>query len=116
MADDLEAIRRKRLEEMQRQQASQQENNPQAAYQQEQAQAEREAKIHAILRQVTTPEARERLTRLKMSRKELAEQVESQIVGLAQSGRLQSTIDDEKMKALLTRMQPKKHDPKITRL
>jgi programmed cell death protein 5 len=63
-----------------------------------------------------TPEARERLTRLKMSRKELAEQIEIQLVGLARSGRLQGQIDDEKLKSLLVQMQPKKRDTKITRM
>ncbi|MGM0770492.1 MAG: DNA-binding protein [Halobacteriota archaeon] len=118
MVDDLEAIRRKRLAEMQQQQQSpsQMENDAQAAYQQEQAQAEREAQVQAILRQIMTPEARERLTRLKLSRKELAEQLESQLVMLAQSGRLQSRIDDEKLKLLLSQMQPKKREPTITRM
>jgi programmed cell death protein 5 len=117
MVDDLEAIRRKRLAEMQQQQAaSPMENDAQAAYQQEQAQAERDAQIQAVLRQIMTPEARERLTRLKLSRKELAEQLESQLVMLAQSGRLQSRIDDEKLKLLLSQMQPKKREPTITRM
>jgi programmed cell death protein 5 len=118
MVDDLEAIRRKRLAEMQQQQqaSSQMENDAQAAYQQEQAQAERDAQVQAVLRQIMTPEARERLTRLKLSRKELAEQLESQLVMLAQSGRLQSMIDDEKLKLLLSQMQPKKREPTITRM
>lgn len=117
MVDDLEAIRRKRLAEMQQQQAApQMENDAQAAYQQEQAQAERDAQVQAVLRQIMTPEARERLTRLKLSRKELAEQLESQLVMLAQSGRLQSMIDDEKLKLLLSQMQPKKREPTITRM
>lgn len=118
MVDDLEAIRQKRLAEIQKQQAaaSQMEVDAQAAYQQEQAQAEREAQMQAILRQVMTPEARERLTRLKLSRKELAEQIESQLVMLAQNGRLQSKIDDEKLKLLLTQMQPQKRQTTITRM
>ncbi|WP_445476074.1 DNA-binding protein [Methanococcoides methylutens] len=117
MVDDLEAIRRKRLAEMQQQQASpQMENDAQAAYQQEQAQAERDAQVQAVLRQIMTPEARERLTRLKLSRKELAEQLESQLVMLAQNGRLQSMIDDDKLKLLLTQMQPQKRKTSITRM
>lgn len=118
MVDDIEAIRRKRLAEMQQQQqtAPQMENDAQAAYQQEQAQAERDAQVQAILRQIMTPEARERLTRLKLSRKELAEQLESQLVMLVQSGRLQSMIDDDKLKLLLSQMQPKKRETTITRM
>jgi programmed cell death protein 5 len=115
MEDDLGAIRRKRMEELQRQQTSMN-GDMQAAYQKEQEQAEREAQIQAIMRQIMTPEARERLMRLKMSRKELAEQIEIQLVSLAQSGRLQSKIDDEKLKALLIQMQPKKRETKITRM
>lgn len=118
--DDLEAIRQKRLAELQQQQQQQQQSSPQndaqAAYQQEQAQAERDAQVQAVLRQVMTPEARERLTRLRLSRKELAEQLESQLVMLAQNGRLQTKIDDEKLKVLLTQMQPQKRQTSITRM
>ncbi|MEA1985002.1 MAG: DNA-binding protein [Euryarchaeota archaeon] len=116
MEDDLEAIRRKRMAELQQQQAPQSQGDMQAVYQQEQARAERDAQVQAILRQIMTPEARERLTRLRMSRKEMAGQLESQLVSLAQSGRLQSKIDDEKLKALLMQMQPKKRQTRITRV
>lgn len=119
MTDDLEEIRRKRLEQLQQQQASQQQmdaNDMQAAMQQEQAQAEMEAKKQALMRQILTPEARERLTNLRMSRKELVEQLESQLIMLAQSGRLQTKIDDEKLKQLLLQMQPKKRETSIKRL
>ncbi len=116
MEDDLEAIRRKRMAEFQQQQASQPQGDMQAAYQQEEARAEQDAQVQAVLRQIMTPEARERLTRLKMSRKEVAGQLESQLVSLAQNGRLQSKIDDQKLKALLMQMQPKKRPTKITRV
>ena len=120
MADDLEALRRKRLAELQQQQqASQQMGggaDMQAAYQQEQARAEMDAQKQAILRQIMTPEARERLTRLKMSRKEMVEQIEAQLMGIAQSGRLQAKIDDAKLKQLLMQMQPKKRETTIKRV
>lgn len=119
MTDDLEEIRRKRLEQLQQQQASQPQmgaGDMQAAMQQEQAMAEMEAKKQALLRQILTPEARERLTTLKMSRKEMVEQLESQLIMLAQSGRLQSKIDDEKLKQLLIQLQPKKREPTIKRM
>ncbi|MCS3922997.1 DNA-binding protein [Methanosalsum natronophilum] len=117
MEDDLEQIRRKKLQQLQEQQGSQYSSeNLQAAYQQEQANAEREAQKQAIMRQILTPEARERLTTLKMSRTELAEQLESQLVMLAQNGRIQSRIDDEQLKHLLQKMMPKKKDQKITHI
>ncbi|WP_292470569.1 DNA-binding protein [Methanolobus sp.] len=119
MTDDLEEIRRRRLAQMQQQQAAQQQmgaGDMQAAMQQEQAQAEMDAKKQALMRQILTQEARERLTTLRLSRKELVDQLESQLITLAQSGRLQTMIDDEKLKQLLVQMQPKKREPTIKRM
>ncbi len=117
MADDIDEIRRRRLEQLQQQQAaSMQPGDMQAAMQQEQARADMEAKRQALLRQILTPEARERLTTLKMSRKEMVEQLENQLITLAQNGRLQTKIDDEKLKQLLIQVQPKKRETTIKRI
>jgi programmed cell death protein 5 len=116
MDDELNEIRKRRLAEIQKQQAQHQPSDMQAAYQQEQSRAEMEAQKQAIMRQILTPEARERLTTLKMSRPALGEQLEMQLISLAQSGRLPSQIDDEKLKTLLMKMQPKKRKTSITRV
>jgi len=65
-----------------------------------------EAQKKAILRQHLTDGARKRLNTVKMSKPQVGEKVEQQIVALAQSGRIQDKIDEEKMKALLKEITP----------
>jgi len=113
MAEDIEDIRRRKLEQMQQQQ---QYGAQAQAAQQEQARAEYEAKKAAIMRQILTPEARDRLNTLKMTKPELVANVEAQLITLAQSGRLTGMIDDAKLKALLMQLQPKKREMQIRRV
>jgi len=105
--DELDAIRRKKLMELQQAQT-------QAAAEQryrEQVQAQRQT----ILRQILTPEARERLGRIELAYPELKENIENQLIQLAQSGRVQRQIDDATLRQILERVIPRRRDIKIER-
>ena len=104
---ELEAIRRRRMMEIQAQAQQQAIHEQQAA-----AVA---AQRQAGLRQILTPEARERLGRIELAYPEIAESVESQLIGLAQSGRIQTAIDDRTLQEILRRVVPKKREIKIER-
>ena len=107
MDDELEEIKKRKLMELQKQQEM-------AAVQEEQRR-QIEMERAAILRQIMTPEARERLARIKMAHPEIAESVENQLIALAQTGRLDRMIDDGTLKRILERAIPKKREIKIKR-
>ena len=75
----------------------------------------REAERSEILRRILTPEARERLGRIRLAKPEVAQAVEQQVISLAASGRLQRQIDDATLRALLERIMPERREIKITR-
>ncbi len=108
--DELAGLRKKRLEQLQRQAADQQ-----AVEDQIRREQQAEAAIHHILLQVLEPEARERLANIKLTKPEFARAIEQQLVALAQSGRIKQKITDAQLKELLRQLVPHKKDWNIRR-
>ena len=107
--EELEELRKKKMEQLKEQQGEGDAEAQQAA--QEQADAQKKA----ILRQHLTDGARKRLNTIKMSKPEYGEQVEQQMLALAQSGRIQGKIDEDKMKEVLQELKPDSKDFNIRR-
>ena len=107
MDEELEKIKKKKLQELQ-QQTSYQE-------QQEAQQKQFEEQKRMILRSILTTDARERLGRIKVARPEVAENIENQLIMAASGGQLKNKINDEQLRMLLSKAIPKKRDIKIKR-
>ena len=106
--EELEFIRQKKLAELQNSMVDEQKG--------ERAQERLEAQKQALLRAILTPEARQRLTNIRMVRPEFAEQLELQLIQLAQTGRLKIPLSDDQLKETLRRMQSQKRDFTIRRI
>ena len=108
MDEELESLRKKRLQELQQQAALQEDM-------QEEQKKQLEEQKKVVLRSILTNDARQRLGRIKIARPDVAEAIENQLIIFAQSGQLKNQIDDKQLKALLKKIIPKKHDIKIKR-
>jgi len=106
--DELEQLRRRKLSALQRQMADEQ--------RQAQTQQKLEAQKEALMRSILSPEARQRLTNLRMVKPEFTEQLELQLIQLAQQGRLPIPLSDEQFKQVLVQLQPRKRETKIRRI
>ena len=105
--EELEEIRKRKLLEMQ--QRAQDDQKSQATRQ-------LEAQKQALLRQILSSEARQRLTNLKMIKPQFIEQLELQLIQLAQSGRIALPISDAQLKKILIQLQPRRRETKIRRI
>lgn len=106
--DELEQLRRRKLSALQRQMANEQK--------QEQMQQQLEAQKEALLRSILSPEARQRLANLRMVKPEFTEQLELQLIQLAQQGKLPIPLSDGQLKQLLVQLQPRKRETTIRRI
>ena len=104
---ELAAIRQKRMQELQQQAQSQ------AAQQEQQKQID--AQKQSVLRQILTPEARDRLANIRLANPQMAENVEMQLIQLTQSGRIRGVIDDAMLRNILTQITPQQREITIER-
>ena len=74
-----------------------------------------EAQKQAALKLIMTPEARQRLTNIRMVKPDFAEQVELQLIQLAQAGRVKIPITDDQLKEALAKLQGSRKEIKIRR-
>ena len=105
--EELDALRQRRYSDLQRA----------AIDGQRQAEVKRqyEAQKQAALKLILTPEARQRLTNIRMVKPEFADQIEIQLLQLAQSGRIKTPITDDQLKEALARLQSQRKEIRIRR-
>lgn len=104
----MDQLRKRKLLELQRRIAEEQ--------QRAQVQQQIEVQKQALLRRILTPDARRRLTNLKMVKPEFAEQLELQLIQLAQQGKMSLPVTDEQLKDILVRIQSGRREFKIRRV
>ena len=106
--DELEELRRRKLLALQQK----------FAEERGQAQMEQQLELQkqTLLRKILTPEARQRLANLKMVKPEFTEQLELQLIQLAQQGKLPIPLADEQLKQILIQLQSQKRETKIRRI
>ena len=117
---ELDEIRKRRMAELQQQAAMnadpQQMAQQQLAQQQAaQQQAEMEAQLKQAMKQILTPEARGRLDNLRLTKPELVQNIEIQLLQSAQAGSLRGKVTDEQLKVLLKNLMGQKREIHITR-
>ncbi len=107
---ELERIRRQKFEELERSSQEREMEN-----ESRKRSLEEEARKQQILRQILTDDARERLNTLKLVKPELVDNVENQLIQLANMGRINHIISDAELKGILSRLIGNPHETKIER-
>lgn len=81
---------------------------------QERMRQEMEMQKKQAMMQILTPEARSRLANIRLTKPEFVDQIELQLIQLAQMGRVQSKITDDQLKELLKKVAGQKREINIS--
>jgi programmed cell death protein 5 len=106
--DELDQIRKRKLSSLQHRMSDEQ--------RQSQEEAQYEAQKQALLNKILAPEARQRLNNLKMVKPEFADQIEMQLIQMAQTGKLPIPLSDAQLKQILIQLQSRKRETTIRRI
>ncbi|HIJ98199.1 TPA: hypothetical protein H1009_03870 [archaeon] len=106
--DELDALRQRRMAEMQK---SREQNAAQ-----EKAISEAKAQIESILRQILSADAWEQWNNAKLANQDNAFVAAQQLIRLAQGGKIKGKISKDQIRAVLDAVYKQTHrEPKITR-
>ena len=105
--EEVEEMRRRKLAELQARLEEQR--------RQEELRRQYEIQKRIALQRILTPEARSRLANIRAAKPEFAEQIELQLIQLAQQGRITSQITDAQLREILRRIQERRREIRIRR-
>jgi len=113
--NELERMRAARRTEIQNQIEAR--ANEQLKSEEQDAAAEQEAAaLSEAMRVILTPEARQRLATVELTREEVALGVKRHLVNMHNEGRLNIPVDDQTLKAVLSRLNSNRRDSTIRRI
>lgn len=104
---DIEDIRARRMEEMKSRMASHQEEA--------ESHAKMDEQLDSLLKSILTPEAKARLSNVKLVNYEKYLQVAQGIIVMVRQGKLPAKINEDQLKSLLAQVTPPKKEFNITR-
>ena len=102
--DDLDAIRARRMAELQSQYGGGGGQNQPSAEEQEERQRQMNDMKNSILSQVLDQSARARLNTISLAKPEKAKMVEGMLIQMAQSGQIQNKLGEDQLKGLLEKV------------
>lgn len=106
MAEDIEELRRRRMQQLMAQ-------HQQDAVQEQFQEAETSRQIKYIVDNILAPEARERLSNIRLARPQYARQIEVLLIQLKQAGRLPEMLSDADFKGILMKISGRKRESRI---